>query len=248
MNQLTVLNTQPQELVTNRQDGALEVVDTFYTIQGEGPYSGRPAVFVRLAGCILRCNNCDTDYTSNRELVPMEELFRKTTSLFPHSSMLTSGLVVLTGGEPFRQNVIPFIARLLTEGYQVQVETNGSLFPDELIPLYDDWKFSVVCSPKTEHIHPKLLPRVLALKYILDADYVDPDDGLPTSVLGKPIRPFRPSPFKFGYATKVYVQPEDDHSPNWTEKNKRNLRAAVDSCLKHGYRLSLQQHKYLNLP
>src|SRR5574343_1826946 len=84
----------------------LEVHSIFSTIQGEGPFCGRPAVFVRLAGCNLQCPGCDTDYTQNRARLDYEIIL----SIIRDQLALTASkanLIVVTGGEPFRQNIAP---------------------------------------------------------------------------------------------------------------------------------------------
>ena len=235
---LPLINEQPWEKVDHRTDGTLDVISVFPTIQGEGPYAGRPAVFVRLAGCTLTCPACDTLYTTGRERKPI-------VSLLEQIDYLTVGkaLVVLTGGEPFRQNILPLIDALTLEyGIQVQIETNGTIYLERFQTFYlvrRQW-INVVCSPKTPSIHPRLRQCVDALKYIVKAGEID-SDGLPLTALGMPYKPMRPwKDFK----GEVYVQPQDDKDELI---NKANIDDAVQSCIKHGYRLSLQSHKYLNL-
>ncbi len=228
---LQVINHQLPMKKESREDGTLDVFKVWNTIQGEGPFAGTPAVFVRLRGCNLQCKHCDTDYTSGfvevepRTLVNWVFGFR------------SSGLVVITGGEPFRQNIGPFIREMIQAGeFKVQIETNGTLYQD--IPYVNT---TVVCSPKTPGIHQDLVPRINALKYVLSADAVDPADGLPLHVLGDcrtPCKPWR------AFKGDIYVQPEDTGDET---KNKANTQAVVDSCMKFGYRVCLQTHKILGL-
>ena len=96
------VNTQPREKLDHRSDGSLEVHHIWKTIQGEGPLAGSPAVFVRLAGCTLQCSFCDTDYTSKRVRQEPEEILAGIKAIGGGCNT-----VVLTGGEPFRQNVGP---------------------------------------------------------------------------------------------------------------------------------------------
>ena len=120
------LNTQPIEKKVHREDGIVEVHSIFYTIQGEGPFCGTPSVFVRLAGCNPQCPWCDTEYSSSRmEMTPFEVVVQAKVRF----RLPKGGLVVITGGEPFRQN-LSYLLRALTEhGYYVQIETNGTLPP-----------------------------------------------------------------------------------------------------------------------
>lgn len=231
-------NTQPREKQRLREDGVLEVVQVFHTIQGEGPFAGLPAVFVRLAGCNLQCPLCDTDYTSNRqELSPFEvrEAVRVAVPAFGRTD-----LVVLTGGEPFRQNIAPAVREFMLSGWRVQIETNGTLYVDDFpwaSPL-----LTVVCSPKTPVIEPKMVPRINAWKYVVQAGKVESYDGLPSVALGgqKPARPPRDFP-----RDQIYLQPCDEQDE---AKNKANLNTARDSALKWGYRVGVQLHKILGVP
>jgi hypothetical protein len=84
---------------------------------------------------------------------------------------------------------------------------------------------------------------VTAFKYVLEADKVDPEDGLPLSVLGNGLRPYRP-PDEYVRKGLVYVQPADCQDP---ERNAANMRAAVDSAMKFGYRVGVQTHKIMGL-
>ena len=237
---MIMLNTQPTEKRVERVDGALEIVgEPWLTLQGEGPFAGRPAVFVRLAGCNLQCGhperNCDTDYTTGRRLLSVTDLAVLVALVKPDGNY---PLTVITGGEPFRQPLGPFVKDMLRAGYDVQLETNGSLYDPSLVGAYG--VISIVCSPKTPKLATELLPYITAYKYVLDANHIDLTDGLPLLTLGE-CRPARPHS---GFSGEVYVQPLDAGDP---EQNKRHADAAVTSCLKYGYRLSYQLHKLLNL-
>lgn len=101
------------------------LVEIFESLQGEGRNSGRPVVFVRFAGCNLKCPWCDTDF-SKRFSLSLEELLSEIKSFKPKS-------VILTGGEPTIQKGIPeLVAALKQEGYWIGVETNGTKAPDWL--------------------------------------------------------------------------------------------------------------------
>lgn len=246
-----MVNLQPVEKQTYRDDGALDVVSVFYTIQGEGPSAGTPAVFVRLAGCNLTCPNCDTDYTSCRELTEPITLFGRVYDASPRISPISNsargvrGLIVITGGEPFRQDVGPFVKLLLDRGFSIQIETNGTLPPPgDLLRFAEDdleLRLSAVCSPKTPKVCDEILSLISCYKYVLSVDSVSPMDGLPLTALGCNTFPARPHAEFVG---DVFVQPADEGDPG---KNERNRKAAVASCLRYGYRLSLQTHKLLGL-
>jgi organic radical activating enzyme len=239
MSQLPLMNSQPVEKQIFHPEGHLDVHSIFYTIQGEGPFAGCPAVFVRLGGCNLMCFGCDTDYTSNRMLMAPDQLLNEIAMRSPHG---LPQLIVLTGGEPFRQDFFLFAERALGRGCRVQVETNGTLCLPIMPGPAGRNAISVVCSPKTPKINSELTRHITAYKYVLDAGHIDPEDGLPTSSLGCSAPPARPHS---GFEGDIFVQPCDDQDE---EKNRKNMQAAVGSCLRFGYRLCLQLHKIVDLP
>ena len=204
----------------------------FYTIQGEGPFTGRPAIFIRLAGCNLQCPGCDTEYTPSKPPMMVSEVYAE---MHQYLESDIKPIVVITGGEPFRQNLFLLVETLQTIGLTVQIETNGTLAPFEGMAT----KTKVVCSPKTGTVNPKLLPFISAYKYVARAEDLNPADGLPLSALGHTAFPRLARPHEeFNGAT--YLQPMDEYD---TEKNLVNMRACVASCMDHGHSLQLQIHK-----
>jgi organic radical activating enzyme len=243
-----------------RGDGlSLLVHSVFYTVQGEGPNVGRPAVFVRLGGCNLQCPGCDTEYTAGSAYEDLDSLLTRVRMAF--NGYNGEHLVVITGGEPFRQNIIPFANALVRSGHEVQVESNGTLgLPRDEKDHENPYRpfnpplFSIVVSPKAAKVHPDLFPFITAYKYVLDFEHIDPRDGLPTSVLGMPAAPARPhSEFR----GDIYVQPADepkdphayplDKAYDPQARNKLNMVAVLDSAMKFGYRVCLQIHKLLGV-
>lgn len=231
-----MFNTQPIEKQV-RQD-FLEVHSIWDTIQGEGPFAGMPAVFVRLTGCNLQCPKCDTEYTAKREKYTDLALTETIMLNWPKRK-----LVVITGGEPFRQRLRPAVSCLVKNGFQVQIETNGTLYDEEFFKyIRPQGDVVVVCSPKAQ-ISKDLIPRIDAFKYVVEHGYVDPIDGLPLRALGSGCPVGKP-PAWFP-RDKIYIQPQDDVH---VAPNSRNLQTAIDSCMKFGYRLCLQVHKIAGLP
>lgn len=113
----------------------MRVNEIFYSLQGEGLHTGTPAVFLRLAGCNLRCSFCDTRHEAFTE-VTEEEIVREA-SAFPART------IVITGGEPLLQLTASLCQKLHEEGFAIHIETNGTrLLPDGAVV---DW---VTCSPK----------------------------------------------------------------------------------------------------
>jgi len=100
----------------------LKVNEVFYSIQGESTYAGRPCVFVRLTGCNLRCSYCDTQYAYE------EGGIMEVNHIFEQVAPYQCRLVEITGGEPLVQDDTPIlIESLLDDGYEVLLETNGSM-------------------------------------------------------------------------------------------------------------------------
>jgi 7-carboxy-7-deazaguanine synthase len=243
-----MINQQPIEKRHFKVE--LDVHSIFYTIQGEGPFCGTPAVFVRLAGCNLQCPACDTDYTSTRRMMTAEQVVDQINNAYGHEWAPYSGLVVITGGEPFRQDVaVSWLTLMLQQrqGCYVQVETNGALSPETIHTLnkntQDRRGMYIVVSPKTGKVNPVIQRWACAYKYVMNADSVA-EDGLPQHALHHTLGTLKlarpPSDFK----GTIYLQPQDDKDE---VRNKANLDACVKSCMRHGYVLQLQVHKLLGL-
>jgi len=136
--------------------------------------------------------------------------------------------VVITGGEPFIQNIVPLIERLHAWGFKIQIETAGTVTIDRF-----PWGLvTVVVSPKTGKVNAQFRLMVDNWKYIVSYINHDKDDGLPIDIARPP-----------GDAT-VWVQPMDQRNPYL---NKANMQTCVQVAMTHGYRVSLQQHKILEV-
>jgi len=242
------LNTQPIEKLSKRTDGLLEVHSIFHTIQGEGPFCGTPCVFVRLTGCNLQCPWCDTEYTSSRMELSPKDILRTVQALWNkgHSTAPAPGLVVITGGEPFRQQLAELFTALVDEGFYVQVESNGTLPPSpfeyNLVPSFRSGVY-IVCSPKAGKVNPLLASEACCFKYVLESTSMHPDDGLPLQALGHTAHPYVARPPE-GSPVPVYLQPMDAQD---AYTNSQNVRAVKESCMKHGYIMQLQIHKLIGV-
>ncbi len=212
----------------------LWVQEIFHSLQGEGPFAGKPAVFVRLAGCNLRCFFCDTDFESSDWKPQTDEVVGTVNALAGD----TTKLAVITGGEPFRQNIAPLVEQLLDSGLDVQIETNGTLW----IELPQSDRLHIVVSPKTAKLNEQIRKRATAYKYLLSADNFDPADGLPVGSTqvpgegGQIAKPDRDVP--------VYVMPLDEQDE---QKNRVNTKFCSDIAQKYGHTLTLQLHKILGV-
>lgn len=134
----------------------LQLSEIFYSIQGEGMWTGTPAVFVRLAGCNLACDFCDTDY-STRFFANVDDIVAMVQDAGKDCPM-----VVLTGGEPLAQAETPaLIEALRRDRRRVHVESNGTIFTE--LPE-DVW----LCVSPKERVDPRMARRADEAKLIVD--------------------------------------------------------------------------------
>jgi organic radical activating enzyme len=207
----------------------LDVQEIFSTLQGEGFYTGHPAVFLRLGGCNLACSFCDTEFDSYQN-ISLEKIISEILSLAKNNAEeIVRKLVVITGGEPFRQPIERLCQELIKLKFLVQIETNGTIF--RKLPR----EVKIVCSPKISNdkyhkIRPDLLSRINAFKFIISKTNKNYSD---IAELGQ---------IKFGIP--VFVQPMDEYDE---EKNQNNLQLCLKLCQNFGYILSLQTHKILKI-
>ena len=237
------------------KDEPLTVHSIFPTIQGEGPWSGFPAVFIRLSGCNLRCHFCDTEFESGT-IMSNSDILKQVYAAYDTfgATLGVTRRIVLTGGEPARQDCTDLIKLLSYNHFAVQVETAGTYFPTWLRAT------KTVISPKTRNVHKGFYDNVRFSdwKYVLRAGDVSPVDGLPLSCTqvynpddttvdtkelailsekhGAPARP--PS------WAAVWLSPMDEGDE---VKNAANRRAVAESCMHFGYRAMLQIHKLMGL-
>lgn len=229
----------------------LQVHETFYTIQGEGPYSGYPAVFLRLTGCNLRCWFCDTKWDDDNDpSLSIADIVAQIAER--RGANRHCRLVVITGGEPLRQNLSPLLHLLSDLGYLVQIETAGTYWQDCLTLK----NVTVVVSPKSQRVHPKFYEEnqftyqgevKFCWKYVLKAGELSLEDGLPE----KPFQRLKTGAIGGGRVarppqyTRVYIQPCDEYDQ---EKNMENYKAVAAVSLQFGYIAGVQVHKHLLLP
>lgn len=242
---MSAINTQPVEPADLHADGSVDFHSMFLTLQGEGPFAGHRALFIRLAGCNLQCPGCDTEYTYGRQRLSVPQIVERAERLLEqHELPLFGMLVVLTGGEPFRQAIGPLCWHLADLGCRIQIESNGVLEACSQVKQLVDYGFaSVVVSPKTSRVHPSWGDYAMAFKYVLERKHQDPDDGLPTLALGHKASPRVARPPQ-GYKGQVYLNPMDCKD-DWI--NARNAEAVAKAALQYGYIAGVQMHKIFNL-
>jgi len=206
------------------------VKELFYSLQGEGAQSGRPAVFCRFAGCNLWsgleqdrrtavCRFCDTDFVGTDgshggKFASAGALAEATAGLWPATA---TGIpyVICTGGEPLLQLDEALVDAFHRQGFQVAIETNGT----KTVPAGVDW---VCVSPKT--VCGVVADRGNELKLVYPQEDVRPEL-------------FEQMNFDF-----FFLQPMDG------PERERNTELSIHYCMHHPkWRLSLQIHKYLGL-
>jgi 7-carboxy-7-deazaguanine synthase len=162
----------------------LQLAEIFYSVQGEGTWTGTPAVFVRLAGCNLSCAFCDTDY-SLKFIASVDEVVARVRAEGGDCPM-----VILTGGEPLAQAGTPaLIDALRADGRRVHIESNGTM-PTELPD--DVW---LTVSPK-ERLAPMMAQRANEAKLIVDGRV--PEEWVA----------------EFPHTTRIFLQPEGNKPAN----------------------------------
>jgi 7-carboxy-7-deazaguanine synthase len=237
-------------------DRLLAVEDAFYTIQGEGPFV-MPAVFIRMAGCNLACTFCDTQFETRAEV--KENVSVIMANMVQEFSKRQREFVVITGGEPLRQDISTLAEMLYAHGTRhIQIETAGTLWVPGLEKFIERGILTLVCSPKTPKVHPEIAERCKHWKYVVRAGETDEATGIPNrgtqrgnaGVVKTLFTPWWVSnnAARVGVGREhfgtVWLSPCDDYD---AERNLANMHHARDLCLKHGYRISLQVHKIIGV-
>lgn len=197
------------------------VKEIFYSLQGEGIHTGRPAVFVRFSGCNLACPFCDTDFSGTDG--PGGGVYDRPSDIIAvmrarlSSAKCDDGprFAVMTGGEPALQIDITLIRELHGDNWEIAIETNGTL----PIPPGIDW---ITVSPKAGSSLVVTAGDELKLLY--------PQEGIdPASLEGLEFKHF-------------IIQPIDEAA------GSENLRDAIAYCLAHPrWRLGIQLHKMIGI-
>ncbi|RUM32082.1 MAG: 7-carboxy-7-deazaguanine synthase [Aquifex sp.] len=141
--------------------------EVYESIQGEGLLVGLPSIFIRLQGCNLRCPWCDQP-----EALTFSVKSTKLSVLIEEIKKFTAKHVVITGGEPFAHKELPYIVEaLLSEGYSIQIETNGTLWVEGMEKFAKE--IHITCSPKGVakfFVHPQILNYARELKFVVDEE------------------------------------------------------------------------------
>lgn len=194
-------------------------MEHFYTLQGEGYHQGKAAYFVRLGGCDVGCVWCDVKESWDADAhqkMSVQEILNHI------KSHMSSGIVVITGGEPLMHPLEDLTLALQLEGFLTNIETSGSH------PLNGSWNWICLSPKKFKAPLPEIIEKADELKIIVfhssDFDWAEK--------YAKLVNP----------TCKLYLQPEWD-------KNKAIMPSIINYIKQHPkWELSLQIHKYIDVP
>lgn len=197
---------------------SLPVMEHFYTLQGEGFHQGKAAYFIRLGGCDVGCVWCDVKDSWNAEKHPKLEIGK----LKSEVRKTPAEIVVITGGEPLMYNLDAFTKELQSAGLKTHIETSGAH------PLSGNWDWICLSPKKFKAPLPGIMSYANELKIVVfnksDFDWAEKHAALVSS------------------SCKLFLQPEWDKAAEITpliiEYIKNNPQ----------WELSLQLHKYINVP
>ncbi len=195
----------------------LPLMESFYTIQGEGFHKGRAAFFVRIGGCDIGCHWCDVKESWDPKIHPLTDINKIIKQVKKHSKV-----VVITGGEPLMWPMGPLTKKLQDLGISTHLETSGAY------PLSGFWNWICLSPKKTKLPHEECYKSADELKIIV---YNKSDFNF-AELQSKKVRK----------ECKLFLQPE------WGVRKNINP-IIVDFVLKNPkWKISLQTHKYLNIP
>ncbi len=197
---------------------ALPVMEHFYTLQGEGFHQGRAAYFIRLGGCDVGCVWCDVKDSWDAGKHPKHNI----EYLISNVEKTAAKLVVITGGEPLMHNLDALTAALQAKGFETNIETSGAH------PLSGNWDWICLSPKKFKAPLADILPLANELKVVIfnksDFDWAEE--------YAQQVSP----------NCKLYLQPEWDKAAVVTPLIIEYIKANPQ------WELSLQIHKYINVP
>ena len=201
------------------EDGTLlPLMEEFYTIQGEGFHSGKAAYFIRLGGCDVGCHWCDVKESWDADLHPLTLADKIVNNALKYPGKA----VVITGGEPLLYNMNYLTKSLKNSGIATFIETSGAY------PLSGDWDWICLSPKKFKAPRPDICPFANELKVIVfnNSDFIWAEEHAKL----------------VGPKCKLYLQPEWSKSAEMTPKIIEYVMANPK------WEISLQTHKYLNIP
>jgi organic radical activating enzyme len=203
---------------TNNMITTLPVMEHFYTLQGEGYHQGKAAYFVRLGGCDVGCIWCDVKDSWDAGKHPL----MKIEDIVSNIKKTPAGIAVITGGEPLMHNLDELTSQLHTAGLKTNIETSGAY------SLSGTWDWICLSPKKFKAPLPEVSPHANELKVVIfnksDFDWAEQYAAL--------VSP----------DCKLYLQPEWDKAAQMTPMIIDYIKANPK------WELSLQIHKYINVP
>jgi 7-carboxy-7-deazaguanine synthase len=204
--------------IENNIETFLPIMEHFYTIQGEGYHQGKAAYFIRLGGCDVGCVWCDVKDSWDADKHPKVDI----KVLIDIVKKTPAKLVVITGGEPLMHNLDAFTTLLHQQGLQTNIETSGAH------PLSGDWNWICLSPKKFKAPLPQILPVANELKIII----FNASDFAWAEKYAAQVSPL----------CKLFLQPEWDKATTVTP-------LIIEYIKQHPqWELSLQIHKYINVP
>jgi organic radical activating enzyme len=193
-------------------------MESFYTIQGEGSYQGHAAYFIRLGGCDVGCVWCDVKESWPVEAHPQIAV----SDIAAKAEQSGAFIAVVTGGEPTLYDLSALTFNLKRSGLLTHIETSGAY------PLTGTWDWVCLSPKKFKAPDPSVYARASELKIIVynksDFDWAEKESS------------------KVSAACRLFLQPE------WS-KEKEMLPLLIEYVKKHPrWAISLQVHKYMNIP
>lgn len=196
----------------------LPLMESFYTIQGEGAFTGHAAYFLRLGGCDVGCVWCDVKESWDALKHPFKSVSDMTTEAINSGSQI----VVITGGEPAMHDLNELTASIKNSGIRTHIETSGAH------PLTGHWDWVCLSPKKFKQPLPEVYFKADELKIIV----------------------YNRSDLEWAVAESEKVRPQCRMflQPEWS-KEKEMIPLIIDFVKQHpGWQVSLQTHKYMNIP
>ena len=206
------------ELIAKETNELLPVMETFYSIQGEGFHQGRAAYFIRLGGCDVGCVWCDVKDSWDASKHPLQTI----ETIVENAKAFPGRLAVITGGEPLLHPLDKLTAALHAAGFETNIETSGSS------ALTGFWNWICLSPKKFKAPITAIVPKANELKVVIFNKY---DFDWAESYAAE-VNPH----------CKLYLQPEWDRADIITPQ----IIAYIKQNPK--WELSLQIHKYVNVP
>ncbi|MDA9563635.1 7-carboxy-7-deazaguanine synthase QueE [Flavobacteriales bacterium] len=210
------LTAQQEELL--EQGKMLPIMEEFYTIQGEGGNTGKPAYFVRIGGCDVGCHWCDVKESWNPDLHPVKDV----DAVIRNADQFPAKAVVITGGEPTMYNLRYLTTKFEERGFQLYIETSGAY------ELTGNWHWICLSPKKMAPPKPEIYNRAHELKVIIhntnDLKWAEEHAA------------------KVGEGCRLFLQPE------WSKREEIMPLLVDYVMMHPKWNISLQTHKYMHIP